>query len=59
MKIYTVELNQYLFNEATMCDDIKISQTVEIMAENEEELWETLYNDYYYENAELIGYNSL
>ena len=32
MKIYTVELNQYLFNEATMCDDIKISQTVEIMA---------------------------
>lgn len=55
MTIYTIILKQNLFNKKTMCDDIIIEQQIEIMAENEEELWEELYENYDYESAELVG----
>ena len=56
MTVYVFMIKQYLFNEETMCDDIKIEQKVEIIAENVEEANEMLYDDYYYESAELVGY---
>ena len=55
MTVYVFMIKQYLFNEETMCDDIKIEQKVEIIAENVEEANEMLYDDYYYESAELVG----
>ena len=55
MTVYVFMIKQYLFNEETMCDDIEIEQKIEIVAENVEEANEILYDDYYYESAELIG----
>ena len=56
MTVYVFMIKQYLFNEETMCDDIKIEQKIEIIAENVEEANEMLYDDYHYESAELVGY---
>ena len=55
MTVYVFMIKQYLFNEMTMSDDIEIEQRIEIIAENIEEANEMLYDDYYYESAELIG----
>ena len=55
MTVYVFMIKQYLFNEETMCDDIKIEQKIEIIAENVEEANEMLYDNYYYESAELVG----
>ena len=55
MTVYVFMIKQYLFNEETMCDDIKIEQKIEIIAENIEEANKMLYDDYYYESAELVG----
>ena len=55
MTVYVCMIKQYLFNEMTMSDDIEIEQRIEILAENVEEANEILYDDYYYESAELVG----
>ena len=55
MTVYVFMIKQYLFNKETMCDDIEIEQRIEVIAENIEEANEALYDDYYYESAELIG----
>ena len=56
MTIYTFNVIQYLFNKETCCDDIEYIYNIEIMAENEDLAWEILNSDYYYEEAELVGY---
>ena len=56
MKVYVFIIKNYLFNKETMCDDIETEQRIEIIAENIEEANEILYDNYYYESAELIGY---
>ena len=55
MTVYVFMIKQYLFNEETMSDNIEIEQRIEILAENVEEANEILYDDYYYESAELVG----
>lgn len=55
MTVYVFMIKQYLFNEETMCDDIEIEQRIEVIAENVKEANKILYDDYYYENVELIG----
>ena len=55
MTVYVFMIKQFLFYEETMCDDIEIEQRIEIIAENIEEANEMLYDDYYYESAELVG----